>query len=346
MILNTFIPLTEALHQLTQADVFLYSTDLKLVYSNTSNKKSPMTFFKGLPKTANDCIIINVQDDAYLVSKIGDFLGYLIVGPFTGNLTALASLMVNINREPPIRATLKTEQVTLPEPFIKPNETVNANKIVNTYIKQNQMMDRIANGNVASLSIVQSLETTPFLNRVPQQKLRSAKNILFVLNTLCRVAAERGNVNAVLLDRISGELAVHIEKLASVASADAFAAQMPKRYAELVRERKRNNYSTDILAVIDHINLHYQETLTLADLAKLINANPDYLSRKFRNETGERLFSFINQYRVQMAKYQLVQKDTTIVSIAVNVGFNSLTYFNRIFKRYTGQTPREFAEAN
>ena len=80
----------------------------------------------------------------------------------------------------------------------------------------------------------------------------------------------------------------------------------------------------------------------LADLAQM----PAHQVSKIINEGMEKnFFDFINSYRVEAFKERIEQSEhleRTILSLALDVGFNSKTAFNRAFKKHTGITPREY----
>ncbi len=88
-------------------------------------------------------------------------------------------------------------------------------------------------------------------------------------------------------------------------------------------------------------------TLSLKQIAaQYAHANPDYLSRLFVQETGEKFSHYLNRKRVEKAK-QLLQEDASkvyLVAEQVGLGHNP-RYFCQVFKRYTGLTPSAYTEA-
>ena len=95
-------------------------------------------------------------------------------------------------------------------------------------------------------------------------------------------------------------------------------------------------------AVIDHIELHYAEALSLAELADLMGTSPSYFSRLFRSEVGMPLFEYINRTRVRKACVLLRNPDLSVTRIAFDVGYNSVSFFNRYFRRIMNSSPREY----
>ena len=86
-------------------------------------------------------------------------------------------------------------------------------------------------------------------------------------------------------------------------------------------------------------------SLTIYELAKMVDFQPHYLSRLINQEYHCNFFEFVNQYRIKTFKEYLTTnkfKDFTLLGIALECGFNSKSAFNRIFKEHTGLTPTEY----
>ncbi|GHV44602.1 hypothetical protein FACS189492_1180 [Clostridia bacterium] len=86
---------------------------------------------------------------------------------------------------------------------------------------------------------------------------------------------------------------------------------------------------------------YYYQDLSVADVARQYYVNPSYIGRVFKKETGMSFSRFLSGIRVQKARELISTTDRTILDIALSVGFNSVTYFNKIFKEITGATPME-----
>lgn len=95
-------------------------------------------------------------------------------------------------------------------------------------------------------------------------------------------------------------------------------------------------------AVLDHIELHYPEELSLGDLAALMGTSPSYFSRLFRSEVGIPLFEHINRTRIRKACVLLRNPELPVTRIAFDVGYNSVSFFNRYFRRVMNVSPREY----
>jgi AraC-like DNA-binding protein len=85
--------------------------------------------------------------------------------------------------------------------------------------------------------------------------------------------------------------------------------------------------------------------LNIDKLSKLISSNRHHLSQVLNQKLGLSFYDYINTYRVNEAKILLTdaaRADHKIAAIAYDAGFNSLSAFNDVFKKMTGQTPSQY----
>ena len=106
----------------------------------------------------------------------------------------------------------------------------------------------------------------------------------------------------------------------------------------------RNTESRRVQKVKQYINDHYNEAITLSDMASLVGMSPAAFSRFFRLRTGRTLSDYIVDIRLGNAARALVDTSRNISEICYECGFNNLSNFNRTFKAKRGSTPREFRE--
>lgn len=126
---------------------------------------------------------------------------------------------------------------------------------------------------------------------------------------------------------------------------------LSRKYNSLVTENagKFNdslNGMSDIFRVIGYLEHHHSDDISKEQLAKIACSGVRNLSRKFKECTGETVFEYIHKLRISKAKKLLLETDMRIIEISSSVGFNDISFFNKVFKKEMGMTPREFRACN
>ena len=94
--------------------------------------------------------------------------------------------------------------------------------------------------------------------------------------------------------------------------------------------------------IYDYISEHYTEKLTLHDLCFIFGTNKTSLCRNFKDTYGDTVLNHINNLRIRSAKARLREQNQSITQISEELGFTSIHYFCRLFKKETGLTPKEY----
>jgi AraC-like DNA-binding protein/ligand-binding sensor protein len=122
-----------------------------------------------------------------------------------------------------------------------------------------------------------------------------------------------------------------------------FAEQLSALSNQLVLE-KQNAEPPLVQKAREYIDKHKAESLSLAAVAKAAGASVFHFCKVFRKATGLKFTDYVARVRLEDARTQLLNPNRRISEIAYDVGFQSLTQFNRLFKRVFGQSPTEFRE--
>jgi AraC-like DNA-binding protein len=91
-----------------------------------------------------------------------------------------------------------------------------------------------------------------------------------------------------------------------------------------------------------YIEAHADEELSLTQVAKVVNMNANYLSEKFKQVTGTNFVEYVARTRFANACDLLRKSNLRISEIAFAAGFQSLSQFNRVFKRFSGKSPTQY----
>lgn len=111
--------------------------------------------------------------------------------------------------------------------------------------------------------------------------------------------------------------------------------------AEMEKENAEE-FTDDIFGRLQkYITEHYMEKLNLTQISGILHANGSYLSRLYKTRTGQNLFDAINKMKLEKAK-EYMSGGKRIYEIAQMVGFDDVSYFSRVFRKYEGCSPREY----
>ncbi|MCL2517836.1 MAG: AraC family transcriptional regulator, partial [Oscillospiraceae bacterium] len=101
----------------------------------------------------------------------------------------------------------------------------------------------------------------------------------------------------------------------------------------------------DLLSkAVSYITANYMHKISLEDLADYIYLSPSYLCKIFKEEMKTNFSSYLNKVRIEKSKILLLSEQLSITEIAILVGFCDQSYFNKVFKKLTGVTPKNFRE--
>ena len=92
----------------------------------------------------------------------------------------------------------------------------------------------------------------------------------------------------------------------------------------------------------EYIQEHQAEEISLGQVAKAVNTSTFYFCKMFKKMTGINFTDYLSRVRIEKSKNLLLNPNLRVSEIAFEVGFQSLTHFNRVFKKVLGQTPTDY----
>lgn len=175
--------------------------------------------------------------------------------------------------------------------------------------------------------------------------LRQAKNEIIVFAVLCSRAAILGGVSVEGALNLSDYFLQMVEAADTVPEVKNIGAEMQKTYVQRVQKAKaHSNLSPLVRACVEYVDTHIFEKISLNAMAQEVGYNEHYISRKFKEETGQSLFDYINQQKIQMAKLILTDKKLSIADISYRLAFSSPSYFSSVFRKQVGMSPAEYQQ--
>lgn len=100
--------------------------------------------------------------------------------------------------------------------------------------------------------------------------------------------------------------------------------------------------SRRIALVMNYVKLNYKKQIKLSDVANLVNMSESAFSHYFKKRTGQSFTSYLLDYRLGVVTKLLTETNMSINEICYEAGFNSLSNFNRAFKKKHSLSPKEF----
>ncbi|WP_196137203.1 AraC family transcriptional regulator [Aliikangiella sp. G2MR2-5] len=122
-----------------------------------------------------------------------------------------------------------------------------------------------------------------------------------------------------------------------------------KEEIDEVKDAKARELVTRIKNIVEENKLHLNPTFSIQELSELVRVNQGTVSQVINRHIGLTFRDFINQQRIEMAKKLLLSnkdKNISILSQAMECGFNSEASFYRVFKKHTGKSPTQYIKAS
>lgn len=174
--------------------------------------------------------------------------------------------------------------------------------------------------------------------------LRSLKNSLIASVTLFTRAAITGGVPSDEAFTMSDSFIQTIEKQNDLRFLSTIEEAIILRFIDRVKRTQTQRYSRLIRRTIAYVDEHLSEPMDTPSIAASVFVHPDYLSKRFKQETGEALHSFVLRRRVEEAAHFMRYSDDSIPDIAAFYRFASQGHFTSVFKRFIGYTPKQYRD--
>lgn len=112
--------------------------------------------------------------------------------------------------------------------------------------------------------------------------------------------------------------------------------------ADVLSMMKIGNGVTVAYNVMNYLNHHFAEDISVNSIAAGLFLNRDYISHVFKDETGYSVMAYVISLRINRAKLLLAETDRSITDIATECGYTDFTYFSKQFKKHTNMSPSKF----
>lgn len=143
------------------------------------------------------------------------------------------------------------------------------------------------------------------------------------------------------------EYVLKVSVLEELPQAVEKAAERLRKYHQEIEEKRQDAEKKDEMdnlygKMCKFIEQNYCKKITLDEMAEELHANKSYLSRLYKSECGRNLFDDILQKRIEKAKEYILHSEMKVYEVSQAVGFEDTGYFSKVFKKYTGISPKEY----
>lgn len=219
----------------------------------------------------------------------------------------------------------------------------NPQNLIAEQIYENKMISYIETGNLLELqkNIHQLFRSKEIRDMQGLNADRYLKNIFIGGNSLACRAAIRGGVSRPIALNMSDHFIAEIETCRGYQEILLFLSQMLITYTkESAASKFPPNTSSLVHKIIETIKNHIYEPLSSTDIALELHMDLSYICRHFKQQTGDTISAYIHKIKIEESKRLLRTTDLPLVQIAMMLGFSSQNYFQTIFKKVTGITPK------
>ncbi len=216
---------------------------------------------------------------------------------------------------------------------IAPN-TYNAGYEIVT--QENKLIIGLENGDVQRCMTILSDIFRKYPNFFEQENIHY--RIIEMMTAVRRVATENG-----INDNI--EPGHYIKRILSCRSGEEFeqiCTEEIRKIACEINAKKKSNIGKIVEQTNTLINERFSQDLNLDDISKELHISPQYLSRLYKNETGENFIERLTSVRIENAKKLMKEGKYSIKEICYMSGYSDPNYFSKLFKKHEGISPTDY----
>ena len=212
-----------------------------------------------------------------------------------------------------------------------------------TYDEDLYQYELIKNGDMKALEIGKRLFEGPTTGRLSDDPVRNYQFLFVASITLtCRFCIE-GGMQTEEAFNLSDLYIRQLENCITVEAVFTLHEVMFRDYTTRMQAIMRKEaISRPVYRCMDYIDNHLQEPLTLKTLSENLGISESHLSAVFKKEIGTAVSEYIRRKRIDTSKALLQYTDFSCIEISEYLCFSSECHFSKVFRQYTGQTPREY----
>lgn len=207
--------------------------------------------------------------------------------------------------------------------------------------KEKDLITKVQTGNVA--------EAKGILNELLGYVLFAEGGSLDIMKSraleLCTLLSRSAIEGGAVAETVLNQNTQFIKKITNCKSSENLCYDLQEivvAFSDNVFNKTTSKNKELIKKAISIIAKNYAANITLDYVAGEVHLNPAYFSTLFKKEVGHSFKEYLNMIRIEESKRLLTNSSYSIVDIAIAVGFEDQSYFSKVFKKYTGVTPKQY----
>ncbi|MCP3028068.1 helix-turn-helix domain-containing protein [Halobacillus sp. A5] len=200
-------------------------------------------------------------------------------------------------------------------------------------------------GDARALKEYQKLRRSSLFPLGNGDEIRSAKNnIITLISKLTRIAIEEGIAKGEAFS-LHDFYINFLESKDDINELSHLELTIVQAYLNVMKQRNQTSIVSPLVhKAKNYIYQNLTEDINLKVIAEELHVNPNYLSSVFNKDTGTSITKYINAQRVKEAKELLTNTQYSLMEISILLGYNSQSYFTRVFKKHEGISPKDFRQ--
>ncbi|MGY4688617.1 helix-turn-helix domain-containing protein [Salibacterium sp. K-3] len=212
------------------------------------------------------------------------------------------------------------------------------------YEQEKVFLEALKDGNPAAFEWLENIESQSSVPLGSPHPVRDFKNkLIMACAILSRTAMEKGTDPDEAMT-MSDYFLREVERKQTTEALSGVEKQIYVTFFHMMQQKEASHYSAFVWKIRELVKNNITGGVDLAFISEFVNRTPGYVSTVFKKECGLTLKQFILQEKIKEAKKYLLHTEDPILDIAVQFQFKDQTYFTKVFKKHTGQTPHQFRQ--
>ena len=217
----------------------------------------------------------------------------------------------------------------------------------NTWHFEQEMLQYVQDGNLDALQALLQESTNLTEGNIADNALRQRKNIFISTATLANRSAILGGMDMEQAYQLADVYIRDCERAVSISYIEQLMGTMLFDFTQRVAQnRVPKGMSKEVFECIQYITRNVNVPLQTTDVAKHIGRSSSWLSARFKQELGLDPSTYIMQCKLKAARTLLVHSDRSLSEISTYLCFSSQSYFQNVFKKQFGITPKQYRDQN